>query len=107
MRKNILNKNILNNMLSKKKLHIELMEEREKKFNYFDEILNDFFIPESIEELILDDPKLGFSNNYFDYEYYDKIFKGFSNDGWDCIDILVNNTNNDLIEKDLLKFKKK
>jgi hypothetical protein len=97
MRKKILNNLNLDsfeNMIQKKLMQIEFFElkrEQSTEENVFEKILNDFLIPETIDEI--SDPKFGFNNDVLDYDYFAKRFKGFDVDGWNCIDILVQNTN--------------
>ncbi len=95
MRKNILNNfKSLEDMIEKKLMQIEFFDykrEHSTEENIYEKILNDFFIPETIDEI--SDPKFGFNNDVLDYDYYAKRFKGFDVDGWNCIDILVENTN--------------
>lgn len=92
MRKNILNNlnlNIFNIMIQKKLLEIEFYNQRIVKDNIVEKILNDFFEPETIDD-VLNDPMLQYTNNFLDYDYYATRFAGFDIDGWDCIDILLN-----------------
>lgn len=92
MRKNILNNlnlNIFNIMIQKKLLEIEFYNQRIVKDNIVEKILNDFFEPETIDD-VLNDPMLQYTNNFLDYDYYATRFAGFDVDGWDCIDILLN-----------------
>lgn len=92
MRKNILNNlnlNIFNIMIQKKLLEIEFYNQRIVKDNIVEKILNDFFEPETIDD-VLNDPMLQYTNNFLDYDYYATRFAGFDVDGWNCIDILLN-----------------
>lgn len=92
MRKNILNNlnlNIFNIMIQKKLLEIEFYNQRIVKDNIVEKILNDFFEPETIDD-VLNDPMLQYTNNFLDYDYYATRFAGFDIDGWNCIDILLN-----------------
>ncbi len=100
MRKNILNNfKSLEDMIEKKLMQIEFFDykrEHTTEENVFEKILNDFFIPETIDDISCDnisDPKFGFNNDVLDYDYFATRFKGFDVDGWNCIDILVENTN--------------
>jgi hypothetical protein len=91
MRKKILNNlnlNIFNIMIQKKLLEIEFYNQRIVKDNIVEKILNDFFEPETIDD-VLNDPMLQYTNNFLDYDYYATRFAGFDIDGWDCIDILL------------------
>ena len=92
MRKKILNNlnlNIFNIMIQKKLLEIEFYNQRIVKDNIVEKILNDFFEPETIDD-VLNDPMLQYTNNFLDYDYYATRFAGFDVDGWNCIDILLN-----------------
>jgi len=96
MRKNILNNfKSLEDMIEKKLMQIEFFDykrEHSTEENIYEKILNDFFEPETID-YVLNDPMLQFTNDILDYDYYATRFKGFDSDGWNCIDILVENTN--------------
>jgi len=94
MRKKLLNKinlDIFNNMIHKKLLDIEFLQKKDNDI-YYEKILNDFFEPEPIQD-VLNDPMLQFDNNLFDYDYFAAKFKGFDSDGWDCIDLLIEHEN--------------
>jgi len=84
MRENFLNN--LNLILKKKLLNIELYNNKivEDKYN---KIFNNFC--ETKDELITDSMLLFSDNPHFDYEYFASKFYGFTEDGWDCIDIFL------------------
>ena len=95
----MLENNNLNNLLLKKLIMQKLFMGNLTKDKHVNIIFNDF-IEESIneDEILIADPYLSFSNDILDYGYYEK-YKGFGPEGWDCIDILVENTDNSLINK--------
>ena len=101
MRKKILNKNlnILNAICVKKLLAQEIFKEKYIKNNYIEKIFNDFIEPEIDEdEIIISDPMLAFTADILDIHYYAK-YKGFDSTGWDCLQILVDCTEKEILNK--------
>ena len=45
------------------------------------------------------DPGLLFNNEILDEDYYLEKYRGFGPSGWDCIDLLVKTTDNEIINK--------
>tara|TARA_R110002074_G_scaffold40855_1_gene108925 strand:- start:210 stop:509 length:300 start_codon:yes stop_codon:yes gene_type:complete len=92
----------INLVNQKKTIQQIILKFKEDTFDnfHFNVMMDQYKELEIIEDQICD-PRLNFSNNILDDEYYEEHFPGFSEDGWDCIDILVNSTDNELIKSKL------
>jgi len=94
MRKKILNKNNLDNLneiLKKKLLKIELLDNK-KKIDFLEILMDQYFEPEDEEDL-LNDPGFGFNKYTLDADYWEKRYPGFIE--WGAIDFLIKYNNLD------------
>ena len=92
-------------MIEKKSIVQKLLAERViKETNHIQKLFNDFVIDEYDDAIT--DPGLLFNNHILDEDYYLEKYRGFGPSGWDCIDLLVKTTDNEIINKLFEKINK-
>ena len=85
-------------MIEKKSIVQKLLAQKViKETDYIQKLFDDFVIDEYDDAIT--DPGLLFNNEILDEDYYLEKYRGFGPCGWNCIDLLVKNSDNEIINK--------